>query len=507
MKNILQYLELYAQQSPDKTAFADENSAITYGELYRRSAAVGSALTALGGENRPVAIYMGRGAAAVAAMWGITYSGNFYVVLDVSAPRDRQRLILDTLQPAGIVTDELHCGAARELGGGREPLLYEELCRTAVDEERLLAVRRRMIDTDPLYALFTSGSTGVPKGAVVSHRSVMSYVDWVSEAFGIDADTVFGSQTPLYFSMSVLDVYSTLRNGGTLHLIPKKFFSFPMSLLSFLQERRINTIYWVPSALCLMANWDALAQGELPFLRKILFAGEVMPVKQLNYWRRHLPDAMYANLYGPTEVTDICAYYILDREFADDEALPIGRACDNCGLLVIGEDGREAPPGGEGELYVRGSFLAHGYYNNPEKTGEAFVQNPLNPHYPEPVYRTGDLVRYNERGELVFLSRRDFQIKRKGYRIELGEIEAAAGSFADVAACAAIYVTQTGQLVLCLQGRGLSEPALWEQVKGRLPSYMYPDRLLLLKKMPYNANGKIDRLRLTELCCAEGGAV
>ena len=241
-----------------------------------------------------------------------------------------------------------------------------------------------------------------------------------------------------------------------------------------------------------MANWDTFAYAVPEHLEKILFAGEAMPNKQLNYWRTHLPGALYANLFGPTETTDICTYYVVNRTFSDEETLPIGRACDNCQVFVVDETGAQVD---SGELYVRGPFLASGYYNDPERTRAAFVQNPLNTAYPETVYRTGDLVAYNERGELIHLGRRDFQIKHMGYRIELGEIEAGVGAAEGVSACVCVYDSDRDKIVLLYQGDAKPD-ALAEQVRSRLPEYMFPSKMIRLKAMPYNANGKIDRTYL-----------
>ena len=221
-----------------------------------------------------------------------------------------------------------------------------------------------------------------------------------------------------------------------------------------------------------------------------------MPTKILNIWRRHLPDALYANLYGPTEVTDICTYYIVNRDFADDEALPIGNACNNCDVIVLKEDGTQAKGDEAGELCVRGSFLANGYYDQVEKTSEVFIQNPLQPHYPELIYRSGDIVKYNEYGELMYLSRKDFQIKHMGYRIELGEIETAMFAIEGMDACACIYDTQAKWIILYYQGKNLTEKEILEQAKAKLPNYMWPNKFIPIKRMPYNANGKIDRKAL-----------
>ena len=262
------------------------------------------------------------------------------------------------------------------------------------------------------------------------------------------------------------------------------------------KEKEINTIYWVPSALCIVANLGALAEADLPDLRKVMFAGEVMPMKQLNMWRKKFPDVMFANLYGPTETTDICTYYIVDRKFENTETLPIGKHCNNCDVMIIKDDGTRAGKGEEGELCARGSFLAMGYYNNPEKTNSVFVQNPLNKAYPEIIYKTGDIVKENERGEIIYISRKDFQIKHMGYRIELGEIETAINAIEGIIACACVYDEKNSKIVLFYQGNKLEEKDLLEQAKAKLPNYMCPNEIHCIDRMPYNANGKIDRKEL-----------
>ena len=389
---------------------------------------------------------------------------------------------------------------ARRRNGSEDMMLlsFEDGINEAIDQETLDDLRAHMIDSDPAYILFTSGSTGKPKGTVVSHRSVISYINWVTEEFAFDHDTVFGSQTPLYFSMSVTDFYSTLKCGCTYCIIPKSLFMFPLNLIEFLNEKKINTIYWVPTAISILANWKAFDIEKPEYLQKVLFAGEVMPTKQLNYWIRSLDkNILYANLFGPTETTDICTFYVVDREFSDSESLPIGRHCDNCDVFILKEDGTEAQEGEEGELYARGSFLADGYYNNPEKTSAAFVQNPLNKAYPERVYKTGDIVKYNERGELIYITRKDFQIKRSGYRIELGEIEAAGNSIDKVKCCVCVYSKELDCLALIYEGGPKNTDSVYELLKNKVPPYMLPDRIIRVSDLPQNANGKIDRKYLS----------
>ena len=492
MKNILSYIEQAAEKFPNRIAVSDETAEYSYCALLQQAKKIGCRLGHLHKTNQPMAVLMDKTPECAAAFLGVAYSGNFYVVLDSLMPADRINRIFETLHPAAVVTDRLHMEQAEKLHFNGEMVEWEEAIREPVSEEFLSSVRSRMTETDPLYALYTSGSTGQPKGTVVTHRAVIAYSQWVIDTFGIDETTVFGSQTPFYFSMSVTDLYSALRTGGRLQIIPKKLFSFPLMLMEYLNRYEINTIYWVPSALCIVANWDTFSYAVPKHLKKVLFAGESMPNKQLNYWRKHLPDLFYANLFGPTETTDICTYYVVDRVFSDEESLPIGRACDNCRVFLLDENGRES---NRGELFVKGPFLAAGYYNDPERTRAAFLQNPLNSAYPETVYRTGDLAAYNERGELIYLGRKDYQIKHMGYRIELGEIESNVSAAEGVSACVCAYDETADRIVLLYQG-GAEEAALMEYLRGKLPDYMIPGKLIRLKAMPYNANGKIDRAGL-----------
>lgn len=498
VKNILDCLERTEKTYSNKLVFVDNKREVTYKELLENSKKIGTYLST-NEKNQPIAIFIDKTVSCLETMFGVLYSGNFYTVIDTKSPMERINLILNTLEPIKIITDSKNLSKLKSFGIEDNICVYEDMLNEKIDEKMLSQVRRKMIDTDPMYILFTSGSTGVPKGTVIAHKSVISYSNWVKETFNITSDTIWGSQTPFYFSMSITDVFSTILSGATLYIIPKMYFSFPIKLLEFINEKKINTIYWVPSALCIVANFKALDEVELPTLKKVLFAGEVMPVKQLNMWIDKLPNTMFANLFGPTETTDICTYYIVDRKFNNNENLPIGHACNNCDVIVVKEDGTEAKNGEEGELCARGSFLALGYYNNPEKTASVFVQNPLNKNYSEIVYKTGDIVKYNERGELIYLSRKDFQIKHMGYRIELGEIETAVNNIDGIIICACVYDTENSKIVLFYQGDEIEENELLEQVKNKVPAYMCPNQIIKLPRIPYNANGKIDRVNLKNM--------
>ena len=496
--NVTYWLDETAARLPDKAAFADEKKEVTFGELRTQAKSLATQMLAKGLFHKPVVIYLEKGVDVLVSFMGAAYSCNFYSPIDIDMPASRVNKILEVLQPALVVTN----GELKETFAGYdyqgEYLLFEEASKAAVDDAAIEKARGKGIDTDLLYVLFTSGSTGVPKGVTINHRSVIDYIDWVTETFEITEEDSFGNQAPFYFDNSILDIYSTIKSGATTYIIPKNLFAQPVLLLEYLKEKKINTIFWVPSALIVVAKLKAFRNVDLSdTLKRVLFCGEVMPNKQLNGWRKFLPEVLYANLYGPTEITDACTYYIVDREFSDDEPLPIGIPMANTDILVLNEKNELVTGGEVGELCVRGTSLSMGYYNNPEKTREAFIQNPLNPYVPETIYRTGDLVKYNEYGELIYLSRKDFQIKHMGHRIELGEIETAVSSLPEIALCCCLYDEKHQKIVLFLEEE-LDKAYINEQISRLVPDYMLPNKVISLEKMPINANGKIDRVKLKE---------
>lgn len=498
---VTDYLDASAKAFPVKTAFSDEKRAITFKELYTESRRVAQVLIDRNIFKKPVVIYLEKSVEVISCFMGAAYSGNFYTPIDVSMPQARIKKIMETLSPAIIITDSAHEGAAKSFSGNTETLRYEDIQKLTSDDKAIENALSKTIDTDVLYVLFTSGSTGTPKGVIISQKSVIDYAEWVTSTFGISSETVFGEQAPFYFDNSILDIYQTLKNGATCHIIPQKFFMLPKNLFGFLNEKKVNTIFWVPSALCIMANLKAVDKFIVPTLQKILFCGEVMPNKQLNIWRKTYPNALYANLYGPTEITDVCAFYIVDREFSDDESLPIGFPCKNTDILVLDENDNFISPESanlKGELCVRGTCNSFGYYNNLEKTNAAFVQNPLNKVYREIIYRTGDIVHYNERGELMYDCRKDFQIKHMGHRIELGEIETAVSAVEGVDQNCCLYDTEKNRIVMFYTGT-IEPQAVTDSIKSALPEYMIPNKKVKLEKMPINLNGKIDRTELKKM--------
>lgn len=501
MRTILvtDYLEKTAECFHDKIAFADDNFSMTFGELRNISKRIATVLAECHFFKQPVAVFLNKSPNCIATFMGAAYSGNFYSPIDVNMPVSRVKKILQTLQPVVIITDEEHKNQVEEFANDSTKILvFEELREKSINENLLINTRKKIIDTDVLYILFTSGSTGTPKGVTVAHKSLIAYTEWVSSEFSMTEEDIIGNQTPFYFSMSTLDIYQTIRNGATMYIISKQLFSFPIRLLEYIHEKQINFIYWVPSALCLPVNFRALGKRDISCLKTILFAGEVMPTKQLNAWIKELPSAKFANLFGPTEVTDICSFYRIDRKLSDTECVPIGHACQNSDLIILNSEDKEVALGEMGELCVRGTFLAYGYYKNPEKTAEVFVQNPLNNAYPEIIYRTGDLVKYNKYGELIYICRKDFQIKHMGHRIELGEIETAVSSLPEIHANVCLYDDKKNRIVLFYTGN-IEEKSLGEQLHKLLPEYMLPNKRCRLKIMPLNLNGKIDRQELKKL--------
>ncbi len=372
-----------------------------------------------------------------------------------------------------------------------------------VNEGALAEIENRAIDTDPIYIVFTSGSTGIPKGVLACHRSVIDYIENLSEILQVSENTVFGNQAPLYVDACLKEIYPTLKYGASTHLIPKQLFMFPVKLVEYLNAHKINTICWVVPALTLISSLGTFKTVVPETLRTIAFGSEVFPIKQFNLWKRQLPQTRFINLYGPTEATGMSCYYEAEREFSPDETIPIGRPFRNTEILLLDEENKLAAPGQAGEICIRGTSLTLGYYKDFTRTDTAFVQNPLNNAYHELIYRTGDLGRYNERGELMFLSRKDYQIKHMGHRIELGEIEMLANKNGGVECSCCIFDKERSKMILYYVGAA-EEVALLSDLKTRLPRYMLPGVIRRLDSIPLTTNGKINRLALMELYQQEG---
>lgn len=492
MNNVLEYLEQSFLRTPEKIALVDERRQITYRELREEARSIGSCLARTGMKNQPVAVVIQRNIESIILFLGIVYSGNFYVPLDAQMPSERLEKMLKVLSPGAVV------GLKDDLSQFDKwnTIAYEELKDSLADDEILYQIKKNHLDQAPLYAIFTSGSTGIPKSVLISHRGVIDLTERFAEVFPFSENDRFGNQAPFDFDVSVKDIYQSLKQGGTLVVIPQIMFAMPAKLITFLNEKQITTVIWAVSALHIVARLKAL-RNEIPkYLRCIMFSGEVMPVKVLNYWRQYLPDAMYVNLYGPTEITCNCTYYIVDREFSEEERLPIGIPFPNTGIYLLNENNKECQLYEIGEICVTGAGVALGYYAEKEKTEAAFVQNPLNHNYREIIYRTGDLGVWNEHGYLMFLGRKDHQIKHMGHRIELGEIETAVHSLTFIQGCCCIYDEQKEKIVLFYLAEEPCDKRIILGLKDKLPKYIWPNKLIFCENLPLNAHGKIDRVYL-----------
>lgn len=499
---VLSYLEESAIKYRNKVAFFDEKDEITFHDLRSRALDLAAYIKShLNGKRNPILVYLPKDVECIVAFMGILYSGNFYTPTDIRFPAEKVISVMKALEPQAVVVNNKTKEKFLKIVSDRDVRLLNIDEVGKIDIQDSASFIDDILDVDPVYVFFTSGSTGTPKGVIINNHNVIDYTDWAVSALPITDRTIMGSQSPFYFDISTQDIYATLKTGATLGIIPPKYFAFPIKVLQFIKERHINFLYWVPSAFVNIANFDLLKSFTLDEVNVIMFGGEVMPVKQLNYWKKYLPNLKtIANVYGPTEATVNCTYYIVDREFKDSEILPLGKACENTGLLVIDEQGSNVTKeqaNVKGELCVYGSSLSAGYWNDDEKTKEKYVDNPLCKHYHERMYLTGDLVYYNERGELVFAGRKDFQIKHSGYRIELGEIEAAAMGCESLENVCASYDTENKQIVLFYQG-DIKEEELRDYFLTVIPKYMVPTVYYQLQKLPYNDNGKIDRKKLKE---------
>ena len=498
--NLIELFKETVKNYPQKVAVIDKDREITFSDLQKESLQLASTLIAQGiGQNKPVGVFLDKSIESVYADLGILYAGDFYMNLDIKTPAERIRNIIQLVEPAAIISTSRQIKPIEGIIPETvKVVLLDEAGEVAeVDAKAIVRRLSTIIDTDPSCIINTSGSTGTPKGVVLNHKSFFDFIEWALETFHFGDDLVMGSLSPIVFDIYSFELCMLMTKASTLVVLPAHLAAFPAKILEVLEQHRVNFLFWVPTIMVNIANMDLLSTFKLESLRTVWFAGEVFPTKQYNYWHHHLPQTTFANLYGPIEITLDCTYYIINKEIPDEEPLPIGYPCHNTDILVLDDEDRLVKePNVEGELCVRGTSLAMGYYNNPEKTAAAFVQNPLNKAYPEVIYRTGDIVCYNEEGLIMFKGRKDNIVKHQGYRTDLGEIEHVIINTLKLVKNGCIVYNQAEKQITLFYEAEQEVPVTEFRlsISKVLPKYMVPTVYHRLDQLQRNANGKIDRL-------------
>ena len=497
MNNVLDYLENSSKKFPKKNAIILEDKTITYLDLVDKSKRVGSSIAKELVFNEPIIIFMDKGIDTLIAFFGTIYAGCYYSLINPELPLARISLIKDTLKSKIVITDIEHQELANKYFKDLKIYNVTDLKNSDIDVLNLEKIRNKHINYDPLYINFTSGSTGTPKGVVISHRSTIDFINEFTNLFDFNENDIIGNQAPFDFDVSVKDIYSSICVGATLVIIPKSYFSNPAKLLDYITENKVTTLTWAVSALCLITTFHGLDYKVPDTINKILFSGEVMPLKHLKIWMEHLPNTMFVNVYGPTEITCNCTYHIIDKEREYDK-IPIGVAFPNERVFLLNDKNELITKNNiPGEICVAGSCVGLGYFNNEEQTKKHFMPNPLIKNYIELIYRTGDVGYYNDLGELVFNGRIDFQIKYLGHRIELEEIDKAMMDIPGVIRSCTIFQEEKSKLYGFYIG-DIDKKELHSKLKDNLPIYMIPTYLIQKSEFPMTKNGKIDRKKLME---------
>ena len=524
MPELLQdWVTLQAGTRSDRPAVVSGEDTLTYAQLETLSNRVARLLQATGCKKLDrVCLLMPKGPAAVAGLLGIYKADSIYVPLDPFSPPARLAKVVAACGPRFILANSQTAGLLESIFAQLSELpsisigwmeRSEAPCNAPIRvaftlagieqlPEGRLACQNR--SSDPAHILFTSGSTGNPKGVVITHGNVISFISWACRYFAMDPDDRNSGHPPLPFDLSFLDLFGTFAAGGQLYPVPADFNVAPAQLAQFIRENQLTQWFSVPSVLHQMAKFDVVRLNDFPHMKRLLWCGEVLPTASLIYWMKRLPHVQFTNLYGPTETTIASSYYTVPECPRDDTApIPIGSACDGEELLVLNDAMERIPQDVVGNLFIGGTGLSQGYWNNQENTAAAFVRNPFSSNPSERIYRTGDLARIGGDGLVYFLGRNDSQIKTRGYRVEIGEIEAALNALAELQESAVVAVSESDSAIICCayvpaSGQQLSPANLREKLSASLPPYMLPIRWRSYSMLPKNSSGKIDRRALKE---------
>ena len=497
--NMLEYLEETADRLPDKTAFYDDRDSFSYAQLRDTAKRIGSCLSSVCPPRQPVALLLdSRSIRNIPAMFGVLYAGCAYAPLDIAMPAERLNLLLNLLQPAAVLTDEKGAKAFAACDLKDVPQVdYDEAVSTKIDEAALDAIRRQASVYDPMSILYTSGSTGIPKGSIQTHFSYVHWAEATNEVYGFTENMVFGNQSPFFYANSVLDVISPVSLGATVYLLPAGVLTFPKRMIACLKDQHITCLCMTPSSFINIVNANVLTSGCLPDLKWGIMSGESMPWLPLKAWMEATPNASWWHYYGSTEAFSVAVGKV-SKEHEAGQRLPVGKPFRLAHILFLDEDGREAAPGEPGEMLLSSPWIAWGYHRDEERTNASWVVDPLKRGWQERFFKTGDVGFLQPDGQLMVLGRMDNQIKHMGYRMELDEVEAALLGLPGFQEGCVLFDQKQGEIWCFFTGE-LEEKGIRAELKNKLARYMLPDHYVHQDEMPHTASMKIDRNRLKQM--------
>jgi len=516
------YIDDSKDQFSKNIALTYPEEQFTYQNLWISSNKLANLLKATNIERQDrVAICLKRSAKSVLAMIGALKADAIYVSIDSKIPVKRLQTVFDDCEPAAVISDRSTIEKVIEILpklqynpkivvleneqelkiGSKGNFIYQ----AHIDEQSGSQPTYQNIDTDIAQIIYTSGSTGIPKGVMISHLNIMNYIEWAVEEFQISHDDVILGTAPFHFDMSTFDIYCSLKAGCTLCIAPDIHLLFPKKLINLIDREKVTIWKGISSLLMYLAKTHSIANNDLSTLKKIIFAGEVLPTKYLIEWMNRYPEKEFYNGYGPSEGTGMSTFYRVEKVPGDPrDTIPIGKASANCEVILLKEDNSQAGIAEIGEICIRGSGVSSGYWNDPEKTNNAFIPNPLGNSDSDRIYRTGDLGIKRKDGNIEFIGRKDQQVKWMGYRIELGEIESALLSFNEINDAVVILyengsADSENELVACVEAEEESDLSqTMEQLLNLLPQYMVPKRIIPVHEIPRSDRGKVDRKKLLE---------